>query len=221
MTLKPLKASDQKKINEKMQRRKKEIIDDLPPYIYIVSEGVKTEPNYISGLADAINSKYRDLSAGKIVVIKGTGRNTRSLLRYARAQVCKDFPQATIVWLMYDKDDFPHDDFDNTQHSAESKKDHREYKVAWSNECIELWFILHFQQLFSHIEREQYYEILKEYFPYEKNLENIYHILKDKTHIAIANAKTLYESYEKNTPPSHRTPATRVYELVEYLNRFL
>lgn len=48
------------------------------------------------------------------------------------------------VWLMYDKDDFPLDDFDNTQYSALSRKDIRKYKVAWSNECIELWFVLHF-----------------------------------------------------------------------------
>ena len=34
-----------------------------------------------------------------------------------------DFPQAEIVWLMYDKDDFPLNDFDNTQYSALSRKD--------------------------------------------------------------------------------------------------
>ncbi|WP_304969408.1 RloB family protein, partial [Romboutsia ilealis] len=46
---------------------------------------------------------------------------------------------------MYDKDDFPLDNFDNTQYSAEKRKEIRKYRVAWSNECIELWFVLHFQ----------------------------------------------------------------------------
>ena len=41
--------------------------------------------------------------------------------------------------LVYDKDDFPYDDFDNTQFSAEGRSD-REIKAAWSNESIELWF---------------------------------------------------------------------------------
>lgn len=93
--------------------------------------------------------------------------------------------------------------------------------MAWSNECIELWFILHFQPLFSHIGREQYHDILKGYFPYEKKLENIYDILKDKTHIAITHAKTLYASYGEDTPPSQRTPATRVHELVDFLHSYL
>ena len=61
MSLKPLKVSEQRKnqekINAKMHKRKKELLDDLPPYMYIISEGTKTEPNYIRGFADAINAK--------------------------------------------------------------------------------------------------------------------------------------------------------------------
>lgn len=60
-------------------------------------------------------------------------------------------PQARVVWLMYDKDDFPLDNFDNTQHSAEGKIDSRQYKVAWSNESLELWFVLHFQDLTANV----------------------------------------------------------------------
>lgn len=220
MSLKPLKASDQRKINEKMQRRKKEILDDLPPFIYIVCEGVKTEPNYISGLVNAINEKYRDLSSGKRIIVKGTGRNTRSLLRYARKQVVDDFPQASIVWLMYDKDDFPYDDFDNTQYSAETRQDTRQYKVAWSNECIELWFVLHFQELSVNNGREHYKQILKQHFNYEKNLPNIYDLLKDNTSVAIRRAKRLYESYGC-VPPSRKCPATRMFEMVGELQQYL
>lgn len=224
MSLRPLKASEQKKnqekINAKMQKRKKELLDDLPPYIYIVSEGIKTEPNYISGMAKVINSKFSDLSSGDRIVVKGTGRNTRSLLKYARKQVEMDFPQAAVVWLIYDKDDFPLDNFDNTQHSAEDKKDNRLYRVAWSNECIELWFVLHFQELEVNNGREHYQEILENKFGYEKNLENIYDLLKDKTNIAIKRAKRQYESYN-DLPPSKRCPATRVYELVEELQKYI
>ncbi len=72
MSLKPLKVSEQKrnqeKINTKMQKRKKELLDDLPPYMYIVSEGIKTEPNYIRGFVDAINSKYHEFSSGPRIV---------------------------------------------------------------------------------------------------------------------------------------------------------
>lgn len=223
MSKKPLKASTQKKLEAAMQKKRKNIeeLHKLPPYTVIFSEGIKTEPFYIQGLTKQVNQKYAQFTSGDRITVVGTGRNTRSLLNYARKKVSADYPECRAVWLMYDKDDFPFDDFDNTQFSAVDKICLQEYHVAWSNECIELWFILHFQPLFSHIGREQYHDILKGYFPYEKTLENIYDILKDKTHIAIARAKTLYASYDEDTPPSQRTPATRVHELVDFLNSYL
>mgnify|MGYP004461391009 FL=1 len=156
MSLKPKKHSENKKeqsrLQEKMKKRQKQMeIPLLPPYTYIISEGTKTEPYYIGTIAERVNEKYREYSTGKRIIVEGTGRNTKSLLEYARNTVDKNFPQAEEVWLMYDKDDFPEDNFDNTQHSAEDRMDKRKYRVAWSNECIELWFLLHFQEVTSNI----------------------------------------------------------------------
>lgn len=222
MSLKPLKASDQKKLNFRMEKRKKKIeeLHQPPPYTYIVSEGTKTEPYYISGLVDAINKKYYPYSSGKRIIVKGIGRNTIGLLEFARTHVEADCPAASVVWLMYDRDDFPLDNFDNTQYSAEGRQDKRKYRVAWSNECIELWFLLHLQDLIADVGRERYKEILEDKIGYLKNMENIYSILCDKTEIAIDRAKKLYKSYE-NLPPSKCCPATRVYELVEVLKQYL
>ena len=104
MSLKPLKVSEQKKnqkkINEKMKKKKKEPLEILPPYMYIISEGTKTEPNYIHGIVDLINVKFSSFSSGKRILVKGTGKNTRGLLNYARKQVENEFPQAEVVWLM-------------------------------------------------------------------------------------------------------------------------
>ncbi|MDE7013679.1 MAG: RloB family protein [Kineothrix sp.] len=224
MSLKPIKFSEtkrsQKELKSKMQKKAKPLLDFLPPYTYIVSEGTKTEPNYIIGMTDKINAKYYDLSSGKRIIVHGTGKSTKNLLQYARKQVEIDFPQATVVWLMYDKDDFPLDNFDNTQHSALTKKDKRKYKVAWSNECIELWFLLHFQDLTSNVGREKYRHLLRKYCGYEKNMPNIYDILHDKTNKALARAKQQYESYG-DIAPSKMCPATRVYQLVEELIKYL
>ena len=224
MSCKPLKVSEQKKsqdkINAKMQKRKKPLLDDVPPYMFIISERTKTEPNYINGFANAINAKYREYSTGERILVEGTGRNTKDLLKYARKRVENKFPQAKVVWLLYDKDDFPLDNFDNTQYSAEKKKESRQYRVAWSNECIELWFVLHFQELTVNNGREQYQEILRKKCGYEKNAENLYDMFRDKTDIAIQRARRQYESYHDEAP-SKRCPATRVYELVEELQRYL
>ena len=124
MSLKQKKHSENKKeqsrLQEKMEKRKKKMdIPLLPPYIYIISEATKTEPYYIGAIASKINEKYREYSTGERIVVEGTGRNTKSLLEYARNTVDEKFPQAEEVWLMYDKDDFPLDNFDNTQYSAE------------------------------------------------------------------------------------------------------
>ncbi|MFI3173211.1 MAG: RloB family protein [Eubacteriales bacterium] len=225
MSLKPLKASEikknQSKLNAKMNKAKKKIEGILPPYIYIISEGTKTEPNYIAGMVRTINSKYYDFGSKNRIVVKGTGRSTRSLLNYARKQVEKELPEATVVWLMYDKDDFPEDDFDNTQYSAEGRQDKREYRVAWSNECIELWFVWHYQELVSDNGREHCRKILEEKIGYEKKQQNIYDVLADKTEIAIQRAEKQYESYGEDVPPSKRCPATRVHELVKYLQQYL
>jgi hypothetical protein len=223
MSLKPLKASEYKKLEAIMEKKRKNIeeLHQLPPYTVIFSEGIKTEPFYIKGLTQQVNRKYSEFTSNDRIVVIGTGRNTRSLLEYARKMVSQNYPEFKVVWLMYDKDDFPYDDFDNTQFSAEGRISSQIYHVAWSNECIELWFVLHFQSLESNISREQYCDILRKYFPYEKSLENIYDILKDKTQNAIERAKVLYNSYDQRTPPSRRNPSTRVHELVEELQSFL
>lgn len=224
MSLKPKKFSELKReqaeLKEKMQKRQKEINYELPRYTYILSEGTKTEPYYIDSIAQKINERYKEFSTGRFIVVQGTGRNTKGLLEYARANVNKEFPQAEVVWLMYDKDDFPLDNFDNTQYSAENKTDVREYHVAWSNECIELWFLLHFQELSVNVGREKYRELLKGYCDYEKNMKNIFEILQDRTDIAIARAKHQYEEYG-DIAPSQMCPATRVYQLIEDLQRYL
>lgn len=229
MSNRPLKMSDKKKLNSLMEKKKRSVETKMmfPPYMYIVSEGIKTEPNYICGLINKINSKYKKYLPGDRIIVKGTGRNTKSLLKFARKMVDKEFPQAESVWLLYDKDDFPYDDFDNTQYSAEQRIDKREYKVAWSNECIELWFLLHFQDLYANVGRDQYYKMLTKhlesmgYGKYDKKLKNIYEILAGKTDDAISRAQKQYEEYGDDIPPSKRCPATRIFELIKMLKEYM
>lgn len=79
-----------------MQKKKKRLDYEIPPYIYIVSEGTKTEPYYIRGLVNAINAKYYNYGSERRIEVKGTGRSTLSLLQYARNQVENEWPQATV-----------------------------------------------------------------------------------------------------------------------------
>ncbi len=156
MSLKPSKYSDAKKLEEKMHTRQRVFKEryKLPPPTLIISEGTKTEPNYIKGLVDLINKKYSEInknarhSMKDTIKIHGTGRNTKGLLEYARNLAEKpENKHYNRIWIMYDKDDFPLDNFDNTLFSIKGKQcddADRKFFAAWSNECIELWFILHF-----------------------------------------------------------------------------
>lgn len=103
MSLKPLKASTQKKLEAAMQRKRKKIekLHKLPPYTIIFSEGTKTEPFYIQGLTKQVNQRYAQFTSGDRITVIGTGRNTRSLLKYAREIVEAKYPACEDVWLMY------------------------------------------------------------------------------------------------------------------------
>ncbi len=129
--------------------------------------------------------------------------------------------------MVYDLDDFPCDNFDNTAYSVEAMNENitlPKWHVAWSNQCIEIWFLLHFNYYNSDIHRTEYFEKLSKIFKdykldkYEKNNEDIFEILIQYGNLeeAIKNAKRLYKENEGN-PPSKIAPATKVYELVERL----
>lgn len=227
MSLKPKKHSDEKKIREKLRQKttRMETKYKLPPYTLIVSEGIKTEPYYLRGFVDRINRQYKDINREDRIVVVGTGKNTRGLLAYVDKKVLRgEWDRYKKIWLVYDKDDFPYDDFDNTQFSAEGRSD-REIKTAWSNESIELWFLLHFQEYRSNNGREQYIKKLNQYFDYSKTREDLYEIIMEKGSLAkaIRRAKNLYLECQEHriTSPSAMVPATRMFELVIELQGYI
>ncbi|MDO3408508.1 RloB family protein [Saccharibacillus sp. CPCC 101409] len=94
-------------------------------------------------------------------------------------------------------------------------------KTAWSNECIELWFLLHFAYLDTSIPRDAYYaklsaELRKRGGPdkYEKADSGLYEFLKPYQRKAIANAQRLKNSFAPSAAFSKRNPCTTVDELV-------
>jgi hypothetical protein len=234
MTLRPPKHSDKMQIEAAMQKKRKEVelTNKLPPYTLVICEGVKTEVNYIQGLINLINARYSEINREYShlfpkdrIRVFGTGRNTESLLKFTRDYAKKpENKHYTRIWIMYDKDDFPNDNFDNTQFSINDYNDQdRQFFAAWSNECLELWFILYFQDLTVNVSREQYQVILKRYFDYEKNLSNLFEILDNKGDInqAILRAKKLRVENKHKNSPSQMAPVTLVYELVEELREYL
>jgi len=232
MSKKPPKHSELKRVNA--LGRKERRINHIEPleYYLIVCEGRKTEPNYFKGIKKLINAQYAHRVAVKQIEIdiRGESTNTLFLLERAKQYIDELRGQVTQVWLVYDKDDFPEDRFDTTQYEAErlSRKGDVRFNVAWSNQCIEYWFLLHFEYLQSDIRREEYIRKLDEHFRkkgfdgYRKNRSDIFDILSKYGDLdsAIRWAQKIMNEHAGKTP-SQSVPATRVHELIIELQRHL
>jgi hypothetical protein len=184
----------------------------------IVCEGEKTEPNYFKAFIRELPPHIID------VVILGEGMNTLILVDTAisvRDEHAIGDYSFDHVWVVFDRDSFQADDFDNAIHKAQAA----EIKCAWSNEAFELWFILHFEYRNTEMSRDEYKGRLSILLdrPYLKNSEDMYLTLSrigNQTQ-AIAWAKTLSNNFTNRAiPPSRSNPCTTVYLLVEKLNEY-
>ena len=224
MANKPIKKSDSGKAW--LRPRQDRLILIRPEYHLIVSEGTKTEPLYFEGLKKEISLSEKNRIEIKI---EGEGANTLSLLGRAQAHVARSNNPIKHVWLVYDFDDFPSDNFDNTLHKCtelRKSEDSVKYHALWSNQCIELWFLLHFVYYQNNVHREGYIPILNRYLTdignnaYKKNRNDIYDILRPYLSKAIENAKNL-KAYHNDDAPSRNAPGTNVYELFEFLSKYI
>ena len=223
MSLKPPKKSDSAKSWMIPRRDKPKQLQ--PEYHLIVTEGTDTEPAYFGKIRDIINSRYR----GRIqLTVSGEGDNTLSLLNKARKRVASNPNGYKHVWVVYDTDDFPPEHIDQTaQLCAQwSNPDETIYHAIWSNQCIELWFLLHFSYMHSDLRRTEYWPKLTEHLhslnegEYSKRRTDMYRILYPMMDYALANAKRL-DAENLGKPPSKAAPGTKVYELIELLKPYL
>lgn len=102
------------------------------------------------------------------------------------------------------------------------------YHVAWSNQCIEYWFILHFAYYDSDNDRKYYRQFLHNKFKelgwtrYEKNNSELFEIMTKK-----GNPKQAIKWAQKRInecdglTDTDSAPATKVYLLVQELAKYL
>jgi len=193
-----------------------------------VCEGAKTEPNYIKSLIDYANAKSQ---APKVLYrIEGDGKNTTSLVKSVDDllseidgyKIKSKIPYGKVL-VIFDKDSFGKDNFDNAIKMAES----RGYIPIWSNECFELWFILHYEFFSANIGRKLYFEKLSKYlgimnYENEKAID-VFSIIHSSARIAEAlrNAEKLDAECSHETSYANRVPCTQVFVLVRELEKRL
>jgi len=222
VSLKPLKKSDLSKNWMKARRDKPKKIQ--PEYHLIVTEGTNTEPAYFEAMSNVINSAYPDRIQ---LHIHGEGDNTLNLFQKARQLVAASSNGYKHVWIVYDTDDFPAEHINRTDELCMTEStEETTYHAIWSNQCIELWFLLHFSFMHSDLHRSSYWTKLTEilnslgFGNYEKNRKDMYQILLPYMDVAIAYAEKL-EKINNGKRPADSTPGTRLHILVQKLKPYL
>jgi hypothetical protein len=182
----------------------------------IICEGENTEPDYFNEFK---------LGAAKVESI-GEGKNTVSLVNSAiqiKRKYLKKGEQFDQYWVVFDKDDFNAQDFNNAILMAEADG----FKVAYSNQAFEFWYLLHFNLHQGQIDRGTYAQTLSDYlgFDYLKESaisEKMFYETFPKVEDAIRNAKAVYDSFGNlHANPAGEESSTTVYKLVEELIKYL
>ena len=197
---------------------------------YIFCEGQQTEPQYFAGFKRKIeeNPIYKDMV---LIEIEPCQAETMRVIGMAEEYVRKNELNKGQIWCVYDKDSFPAERFNGVVERADKlNKENPElqYHCAWSNECIEFWFLLHFNYYTSNNHRTEYISFLNDRFKelgigkYQKNMQDIFDVLlkQGNPKLAIRYAKRIIKDGEGKTP-TDIAPGTRVYELVEELAKYL
>lgn len=228
MSLRPIKKSDASKPWAARKDRKSARRDERQ-YILVASEDGKSSVYYF----DAFNTRLRSHAATTVVFPKGCGRNTQSLVNYVKKhkgdwleEIRKDFliDDFNEIWIVFDLDGFPLHKFDNAIVSAQKHG----FQVAWSNECFELWYLLHLKDMSTPIGRNAIYKGLTEFLQLEQGYTKLKGAAGKDVHEAMAShpdvgkaikrARKLYANYNDSGLPPHKgNPCTLVFKLVEKL----
>lgn len=222
-----------KKNKESDWKRKREIerLEQIENKYYIFCEGERTEPNYFGGFKKHIelNSIYRNLV---LIQVEGLGADTERVIIHAMKFVKNNKIKGAQIWCVYDKDSFSTESFNRVSEIADNlnkEQNDVKYCVAWSNQCVEYWFILHFNYYDADNNRIYYIENLNKNFSdkglprYEKAKDE--HIFDKLTNygnpkLAIRYAeRRISECCEKTDADA--SPATKVYKLVQELAKYL
>ena len=173
-----------------------------------------TEPDYFRAFR---------MSAATIKAV-GQGMNTTSLVNKAISIRDAETKKKHIYdqcWVVFDKDDFPVNDFNQAITLARNNGFH----VAYSNQAFEYWFLLHFNLYHGPIHRNSYAGLLTKLagFAYSKaegSGSKMYNRLLTMQAQAIKNAEAVLKEFSQDNPAMEES-STTVHLLVMELNKYL
>lgn len=183
--------------------------------VLVVSEGEKTEPQYLK----LINHRTRK-SLVELVLIDEPATSPKKLveracqeLKNSKREVRKTGdPNAGIdeIWCVFDVDDHLY------LKEAKQQAEVNGVLVTISNPSFEIWFLLHFEDCSAYIHRDAVTRRLRDYIPaYDKHVRNL-DALEGKYDSAKSRAQFLAAKHcGDRTEFPDDNPSTNIWELIE------
>ena len=207
-------AKRQKKDHRSPDLSRRQGVREIKQSFLIVCEGEKTEPDYFKAFR---------MTAATVKAV-GQAMNTMTLVSKAISIREADQKRKKVYdqcWVVFDKDDFPAKDFNQAIQFAEKNG----FRVAYSNQAFEYWFLLHYNLYTGAIHRDQYKDMLTKLtgIPYSKSEGYgavMYNLLLSRQQQAISNAETVLARISHGNPAEEES-STTVQRLVIELNKFL
>lgn len=175
--------------------------------VLIVCEGGKTEPIYFRKLKNIHKFTNVQISVG--------GHDPVSLMESAKDKKQYFLDEGYIVdkvWCVFD-----HDNRDRIFNDALLEAHNNGFEVAYSVPQFELWYLLHYQEQFAHIDKTQLLRQLKKKIPGYSKTKDYTKTLEPLRKTAVRNAKKIRATHKRIGKPETTNPATRVDVLVEQL----
>lgn len=193
---------------------------DVRRKIVIVCEGRETETGYFKGIRQS-------QGIPKELVPVRHANATDPLSIVTRAVEVRQTFRAGGLWT---PDDEAWAVFDGDEHMRDRRESwnaalqlavRKGIRLAISNPCFELWYLLHYQEQNGHLSPQQAFRLLRTHInDYEKPKRLWPDPLQDLTATAIARARQLAQRARADELRPHANPCTGVCELVESLLRW-
>lgn len=198
---------------------------EVHPKIFVWSHTAKAEIEYFQ---DFKNYLCSSLLMPKKKICWTPQELLKKIIQWKNENVCEEDDDQ--VWCIFDIDDFYKN---NKRELVEAIKNAIEnnIKIAYANECFELWILLHFQKLTTAVNRGKYIEekIKKEFKKrglgvFKKN-QKVFDILLPFQNDAMKNAKSILIQYSKINWPEKLSekgnPSTSIHFLVDEINTLI
>lgn len=154
--------------------------------ILIVSEGSKTEPNYLAEFFKLDGNGRIEPYATRDHITSPT-----RLLNQARS-ILEEDGDFDLAYVVGDRDEFP--DFEQARNAADQIKIVPPIRYIYSDPCFELWFLLHYELWDAPIGRHEVRKELERHIPdYGKGSTTLARLLYEKTPTACDHSSALRE----------------------------